>query len=74
MVHCADPRYRSRSVQILLFTALAVVLYLVADRVLNALEVRAGRRFEYRSLIFFAILLALAIVAFSAVQHLAPGG
>ena len=57
----------------LLFTALAVVLYLVSDRALNALEVRAGRRFEYRSLIFFAILLVLAVLAFSAVQQLAPG-
>jgi hypothetical protein len=60
--------------EILLFTALAVVLYLVADRALNALEVRAGRRFEYRSLIFFAILLALAIAVFSAVQRFAPAG
>ncbi len=60
--------------QILLFTTLAVVLYLVADRVLNALELRAGRRFEYRSLIFFVILLLLALLAFSLVQSLAPGG
>lgn len=60
--------------EMLLFTALAVVLYLVADRALNALEVRAGRRFEYRSLIFFVILLALAIVVFSAVQRFAPAG
>lgn len=59
--------------QILLFTALAVVLYLVADRALNAIELRAGRRFEHRSLIFFAILLVLALAAFSAVQHFAPG-
>jgi hypothetical protein len=60
--------------EMLLFTALAVVLYLVADRALNALEVRAGRRFEYRSLIFFVILLALAIAVFSAVQRFAPAG
>jgi hypothetical protein len=61
-------------VQILLFTTLAVVLYLVADRALNALELRAGRRFEYRSLIFFVILLLLALLAFSLVQSLAPAG
>lgn len=58
----------------LLFTALAVVLYLVSDRALNALEVRAGRRFEYRSLIFFVILLVLTLIAFAAVQWLVPGG
>lgn len=59
--------------QILLFTVLAVVLYVVSDRVLNALELRAGRRFEYRSAYFFVILLVLAVLAFSVVQRLAPG-
>ena len=59
--------------QIVLFTVLAAVLYLVSDRLLNVLELRAGRRFEYRSLIFFAILLALAMLAFSLVQRLVPG-
>ncbi len=58
--------------QILLFTALAVVLYVVADRVLDALELRAGRRFEHRSLIFFGILLGLAVVTFAIVRRLAP--
>ena len=58
--------------QIILFTVVAVVLYLVADRVLNVLEAQAGRRFEYRSLIFFAILLPLAMLAFAAIQRLAP--
>ncbi len=60
--------------QIVLFTVLAAVLYLVSDRLLNVLELRAGRRFEYRSVIFFAILLALAMVAFSIVQRFARGG
>lgn len=58
--------------QIILFTVVAVVLYLVADRLLNALELRAGRRFEHRSLIFFAILLPLAMLAFAAIQRLVP--
>ena len=59
--------------QIVLFTLLAVVLYLVADRVLDALERRAGRRFDNRSVIFFAILLALAVASFALVQRFAPG-
>ena len=59
--------------QIVLFTLLAVVLYLVADSALNALERRAGRRFDNRSVIFFAILLALAVVSFAVVQRFAPG-
>jgi DMSO/TMAO reductase YedYZ heme-binding membrane subunit len=60
-------------VEALLFTALAVVLYLVADRALDALERRAGRRFEYRSVVFFAILLVLAVVSFAVVRRLGPG-
>ena len=58
----------------LLFTAVAVVLYLVSDRLLDALERRAGRRFEYRSVIFFVILLVLAVSTFSALRRLAGGG
>jgi hypothetical protein len=58
--------------QMLLFTVLAVALYFVADRLLDVLEVRAGRRFEYRSLVFLAILLALAIVAFAIVRRFVP--
>ena len=58
----------------LLFTALAVILYLVADRVLDGLERRAGRRFEYRGVIFFGILLLLAVVTFAVVRRLGPGG
>ncbi len=60
--------------QILLFTTLAAILYLVADRALNALELRAGRRFEYRSVVFFGILLLLALIAFSLVRNLVPEG
>lgn len=59
--------------EVLLFTALAVVLYLLSDRALDALERRAGRRFEYRSLLFFAILLLLALVSFALVRRFGPG-
>ena len=59
--------------QILLFTVVAIVLYVAADRMLDALERRAGRRFEYRSVYFFVILLALAVAAFSLVRRFAAG-
>jgi hypothetical protein len=55
--------------EVILFTAVAAVLYLVADRLLLLIETRAARRFEHRSVIFFAILLALAIVTFGAIQQ-----
>ena len=58
--------------QFVLFTILGIALYLVSDRVVQALERRAGRVFEHRTLVFFAILLALALVTFAAVQRVAP--
>jgi len=54
---------------IIYFTAVAVVLYLAADWILQRIEISAGRRFEHRSLIFFAILLSLALITFSFIQH-----
>ena len=52
----------------LYFTLVAIVLYLVSDRVLDRIEIAAGRRFEHRSLVFFAILLTLALVTFSLIR------
>jgi hypothetical protein len=58
--------------EMILFTVVGIALYLVSDRILNSLELRAGRRFEYRSLIFFAILLALAVLTFAALRRFGP--
>jgi hypothetical protein len=52
------------------FTIAAIALYLVSDRLLDALERRAGRRFEQRSLIFFGLLLGLSLVAFAVIRRL----
>lgn len=52
----------------LYFTLVAIILYLVSDRILDHIEIAAGRRFEYRSLLFFAILLTLAIATFSLIR------
>lgn len=51
------------------FTVLGVVLYIGADRILDVLERRAGRRFEYRSLVFFVLLLALALLSFAVIRR-----
>ncbi len=50
-------------------TLVAIILYLAADRILDALERRAGRRFEYRSLIFFGLILGLALITFALIQR-----
>ena len=54
---------------IIYFTIVAVLLYLVSDWILEQFETRAGKRFEHRSLVFFAILLSLAITTFSLIQQ-----
>ena len=51
------------------FTLTAIVLYFGADWILNRIEIAAGRRFEYRSLIFFVILLTLAMVSFALIRR-----
>ena len=53
---------------ILWFTIVAIGLYLVSDWLLQRVEVAVGKRLEHRSLIFFAILLSLALVTFSIIQ------
>lgn len=50
------------------FTLVAILLYFVADFILDRVERIAGRRFDNRSLIFFGILLTLALVSFSAIR------
>ena len=51
------------------FTLTAIILYFGADWILNRIEIAAGRRLEYRSLIFFVILLALAMVSFALIRR-----
>jgi hypothetical protein len=53
---------------IIWFTLTAIALYLVSDWLLERIESAMGKRLEYRSLIFFAILLSLALVTFSMIQ------
>jgi len=53
---------------IVYFTLVAIVLYFAADWILERVEIAAGKRLEHRSLIFFAILLTLALTSFSLIQ------
>ena len=55
------------------FTIVAIILYFAADWLLERVEVAAGRRLEHRSLIFFVILLALALSSFSLIQYYTGG-
>jgi predicted PurR-regulated permease PerM len=56
--------------EILYFTVVGIALYFASDRMLDWIEQRRGARFEHRSLIFFAILLVLALVAFQLIGRM----
>ncbi|MDH3777355.1 MAG: hypothetical protein OES59_00930 [Gammaproteobacteria bacterium] len=56
---------------IVYFTLVAALLYLLSDWVLQRAEVAVGRVFQYRSLLFFAILLTLALISFTVIGNFA---
>ncbi len=59
--------------EITAFTAVAIALYLVSDRILDAIEVRRGERLANRSIVFFAILVTLALVSFTILDRVLGG-
>ena len=50
------------------YTIVAIILYVAADRILNRIEMAAGKRYTYRSLIFFGILMTLALTSFTLIR------
>jgi hypothetical protein len=52
------------------YTIAGIVLYLGSDWILNRIEISRGKRFEHRSVIFFVIILVLAVVSFRIIEHL----
>jgi len=56
--------------EVFYFTVTAILCYLIADWALKRVETMAGRRFEHRTLIFFAALLGLALGSFALVRNL----
>ena len=56
--------------EFLLFTAVAVVLYVVADRILVAVETARGAAFGQRTAVFFVLLLILALSTFALLRAL----
>jgi len=50
------------------YTAAGITLYLAADGILRGLEGRAGRVFEYRTLVFFLLLAGMALGSFALIR------
>lgn len=51
-------------VEILVFTLNAIFIYFVADWIVRLIEIRRGEVLKQRQIVFFVVILALAIVSF----------
>jgi len=56
-------------IEMIYFTLAGVILYFVSDAILNQIEIMRGKRFNQRNLIFFAIILTLAILVFTLLEQ-----
>ena len=56
--------------ELIAFTLTGIVLYFFSDWLLDRIEQARGARFENRSIIFFAIILVLALVSFQVISRL----
>jgi len=56
--------------EILLFTLVAIVIYLVSDWIIRMIETRRGGVLKQRQVVFFAIFLVLAMVSFRVLRIL----
>jgi len=56
---------RGTSVEILAYTVVAIALYLVSDWILRTIEARLGKTVPQRQVVFFVILLVLALGSFA---------
>jgi hypothetical protein len=62
--------WRPVAMENVLFLVMAVVLYFASDGIVQAVELRLGRRLEHRTLLFFVLLLGLALASFALVRQL----
>lgn len=53
----------------LYYTITAVLLYIISDWILNQIEKSVGKRLEYRSVVFFVIILVLAVGSFEIIDR-----
>ena len=56
--------------EIIYFTLVGIGLYFASDWILDRIETARGRQFENRSVIFFVIILVLAVVSFQILDRL----
>ena len=54
--------------EMIYFTIVAIVLYMLSDWILNKIEIKRGERLANRSVVFFFIIISLSVVTFTAIQ------
>jgi len=59
--------------ELIYYTLAGLGLYVFSDWILNRIESIRGERFEQRSLIFFGIILVLALITFRLIRYLQEG-
>lgn len=58
--------------ELVLFTLNAIVVYLLSDWILRAIEARHGELLPKRQVVFFVIFGVLILVSFSLLRSLGP--
>jgi len=56
--------------ELLLFSLNAIVIYLIADRLVVLIERRRGEALKQRQVVFFVIFLVLALISFRLLRML----
>jgi asparagine N-glycosylation enzyme membrane subunit Stt3 len=56
--------------EIILFTLNAIVIYFLADWIVRQIESRRDKALKYRQVVFFVVILVLALTSFRLLQTL----
>jgi hypothetical protein len=51
--------------EVVLFTLNAIIIYLLADWIIRAIEKKKGEALKNRQIVFFVVFLALALISFN---------
>ena len=60
-------------VEILVFTLNAIFIYFVADWIVRMIEAKRGKVLKQRQIVFFAVILVLALVTFRLLRIILAG-
>jgi len=56
--------------ELIYFTLVGIILYIVSDKIVLTIERKRGERLPNRSVVFFFIIIILAVISFSVIQSL----